>query len=422
MVKENGDLAKEYIQSADYVIYPTSSDATMDMSEEAQLTELFEQNKKVTICITKSDEKEEDECECASEEGCPNCTEGIISTLINKSVEDRTVQELHVKDTVNKIIKKDKESVLGDIFSISTHTAAKGLEEADSELFENSHMPKFYELITEVVKEKASKLKEETPYDGLKSFIDNNVLGSDSSTQKNSIANIKQALNDLDKKIDESIERFQLLQSNANSDFGIEIEHIVSEHYININQSNSKEIFAKIDVELNTKIATIIQTSIHEIFADFDTTLKSLTTSFDADEFEIHDIHKTVHYTTKTRNKKMGAGLFALGASIVVGIATGGASLAIQAGATMAAVIAGSSIGASLGEATGSNQTEKIKVGNNKEEVVQKFKTMRLKNYENYAKTLYKEMQDTFFVPLQHTSSEVSSDLTKFKNNITKIL
>jgi GTPase Era involved in 16S rRNA processing len=422
MVKENGDLAKEYIQSADYVIYPTSSDATMDMSEEMQLTELFEQNKKVTICITKSDEREEDECECGSEDGCPNCVEGITSILVNKSVENRAAQELHVRTTMNNIIKKDDESVLGDIFSISSHTASKGLEEKNTELFENSNMPKFYELITKVVKEKATKLKEATPYDGLKSFIDNNILGNDNHVQKNSITNIKQALADLDKKIDESIERFQVLQNNANSDLENEIENVVSEHYSSITQSNSKDIFATIDEELNTKISTIIQTNIHEIFADFDTTLQNLTTSFDTNEFTIHDKFETYSYTTKTRNKKIGGGLLALAATIGVGIATGGASLVVQAGATIAAGVAGSYIGGKAGEATGGNKTETIKVGDNKEEVIQKFKAMRLKNYENYAKNLYKEMQDTFFVPLQYTSSKISSDITKFERNIANIL
>jgi predicted GTPase len=78
MVKENGDLAKEYIQSADYIIYPTSSDSPLQLDEREQLKELFEQNKKVSICITKSDYKDEDECECGSEDGCENCNGGVF--------------------------------------------------------------------------------------------------------------------------------------------------------------------------------------------------------------------------------------------------------------------------------------------------------------------------------------------------------
>jgi len=58
MVEENGELAKEYIQSADYIIYPISSDSPLQADEISQLQELFKQNKKVTICITKSDKFE----------------------------------------------------------------------------------------------------------------------------------------------------------------------------------------------------------------------------------------------------------------------------------------------------------------------------------------------------------------------------
>jgi len=179
MVKENGDLAKKYIQAADYIIYPTSSDSPLQQDEKEQLKELFEQNKKVTICITKSDEKEEDECECGSEEGCEDCNEGLIEVLQNKPFINREKQEEYVKNEIKAIIKDGKESVLGDIFSISSHTATKGLKEKDNELFENSNIPKFYELITDVIKDKATKLKEETPYDGLNSFINNSILGND---------------------------------------------------------------------------------------------------------------------------------------------------------------------------------------------------------------------------------------------------
>ena len=45
MTKENGDLAKDYIQSADYIIYPTSSDAPLQNDEKAQIKELFDQHK-----------------------------------------------------------------------------------------------------------------------------------------------------------------------------------------------------------------------------------------------------------------------------------------------------------------------------------------------------------------------------------------
>ena len=422
MVKENGDLAKEYIQSADYIIYPTSSDSPLQQDEREQLKELFEQNKKVTICITKSDEKEEDECECGSEDGCSKCDEGLINVLKNKSFEKRDAQEKYVKNEIIKLTNKNNESVLGDIFSISSHTATKGIEENNSDLLENSNIPKFYSLITDVVKEKSKKLKENTPYDGLKSFIDNSILGNDNFENENSIQSIKKSLVDLDEQIDESLERFALLKENSNNDIESEIDSTIAKYISKLDKFNSKEIFAEIDVKLNKKISEAIQNNIHEIFSDFDTTLKSLTTTLGSNEFEIEDKFTEIEYTTKERNKTIGSGLFGAIATIWSGIALASNPVGWAVAGTIAAGAVGGYVGGEAGEATGSTHTEKLKVGDNKEEVIQRFKSSRLENYESFAKNMYSQMQDTFFKPLQNTSQEIRSDLNAFEKNINNLL
>ncbi len=85
-------------------------------------------------------------------------------------MEDRKKQEDYVREEIKKINKN--EALLGDIISISVHTAKLGIETKDKELFEKSNIPKFYDLLTNVVRSKASKLKSETPYGSLRSFID----------------------------------------------------------------------------------------------------------------------------------------------------------------------------------------------------------------------------------------------------------
>ncbi len=422
MVKENGDLAKRYIEAAHYIIYPTSSDATMDMSEKAQLLELFDQNKKVTICITKSDTKEEDECICGSEVGCVDCVEGITSILKNKTIQNRQEQEKHVKDTVKEIMPKNRESILGDIFSISTYTAKKGLQDDDMELFENSNMSRFYEQITKVIKEKATSLKQEAPYDGLKSFIENNILGYNNSTQKNSVANIEKALKSLDKKIDESLKKFKALQNNANHDIESEIEHIVSKHESRIEQSNFKEVISQIDTELNTQISKVVQDNIQEIFADLDATLQDFANSFHADSFEIKDKHKTIEYSTTKRNKIIGASILGAASTIGAGFALASNPVGWVIAGSIFAGYVGSKIGADIGEITGSMEKESIKAGDNKEEVIQKFKKVRLDEYEKYAKELYRQMRDEFFIPLQNSSQDMGLNISRFKENLKNLL
>ena len=421
MVKENGDLAKEYIQSADYIIYPTSSDSPLQLDEREQLKELFEQNKKVSICITKSDYKDEDECECGSEDGCENCNGGMVKVLKNKCLSKREGQEKFVKEEIYKLIPKDKEYILGDIFSISTHTAKKGLDSSDNELFEDSNIPKFYELLTDVIKDKASKLKADTPYEGLKSFIDFNILGSDIIKQNSSIKNIKLELESLEQVIRESQERFEILKENSSNDLVSEIEFIISKYSLEINKSNSKEMFLQIDSEINKKMFEIIEKNISEILNNFDASFKSLSATFSSNEFIIEDVYESIKVDTSSRNKKIGAGILGLIATVGVGIATGGATLLVQAGATIVAGSIAGYAGGKLGEFSGSIDEEKEVIGDNKEQVLQKFKTSRLLHYEKIAQGMYNEMQNLFFVPLEKSMDEIKSNLNQFEQNIKQI-
>ena len=421
LVVENGDLAKEYIQSADYIIYPTSSDSPLQLDEREQLKELFEQNKKVSICITKSDYKDEDECECGSEDGCENCNGGMVKVLKNKCLSKREGQEKFVKEEIYKLIPKDKEYILGDIFSISTHTAKKGLDSSDNELFEDSNIPKFYELITDVIKDKASKLKADTPYEGLKSFIDFNILGSDIIKQNSSIKNIKLELESLEQVIRESQERFEILKENSSNDLVSEIEFIISKYSLEINKSNSKEMFLQIDSEINKKMFEIIEKNISEILNNFDASFKSLSATFSSNEFIIEDVYESIKVDTSSRNKKIGAGILGLIATVGAGIATGGASLVVQAAATIVAGGVARYAGGKWGEFGGSIDEEKEVIGDNKEQVLQKFKTSRLLHYEKIAQGMYNEMQNLFFVPLEKSMGEIKSNLNQFEQNIKQI-
>ena len=421
MVKENGDLAKEYIQSADYIIYPTSSDSPLQLDEREQLKELFEQNKKVSICITKSDYKDEDECECGSEDGCKNCNKGIIKVLKNKSLLNRQKQEEFVKEEIYKLIPKDKEYILGDIFSISTHTAKKGLDSSDNELFEDSNIPKFYELLTDVIKDKASKLKADTPYEGLKSFIDFNILGSDIIKQNSSIKNIKLELESLEQVIRESQERFEILKENSSNDLVSEIEFIISKYSLEINKSNSKEMFLQIDSEINKKMFEIIEKNISEILNNFDASFKSLSATFSSNEFIIEDVYESIKVDTSSRNKKIGAGVFGTLGSILSGIFLASNPIGWAVAGTIVAGAAAGYAGGKLGEFSGSIDEEKIVVGDNKEQILLKFKNSRLENYEKIAKGMYNEMQSLFFVPLEKSLNEIKSNLNQFEQNIKQI-
>jgi predicted GTPase len=412
MVEENGELAKKYIQSADYIIYPTSSDSPLQADEISQLEELFEQNKKVTICITKSDKferRKDSNGKYIKENG------KIAKFLVNKSFDDRTKQESYVRDEIAKINKN--QSLLGDIISISAHTAKQGLENKDEELLINSNIPKFYELITEVVKEKASKLKSETPFNGLKSFIDNDVLGMTDKPNPLTVKIIRENIDNLDNSINETLDKFNTLIENIKSDISREVEAIVAQYYIKIDRHNSEEIFKNIDRDIADEISKIIEKNIRDAFENFSYSLDNLATSISGDKFKIDDVYKEYTYTTEERNKNIGSALLGLGATIGAGLLTGGGAWVV-AGASILAGGAGGYVGGKIGEMTGSKHTSKVNIGDNKKEIIQKFKEMQTVLHNDNTKKIYTQIKHSFFIPLQKRIEDMQLELDRFKENI----
>ena len=409
MVEENGELAREYIQSADYIIYPTSSDSPLQADEILQLQELFEQNKKVTICITKSDKFERRK----DENGKFIKKDGKIAKfLVNKSLENREKQEEYVKEEIQKINKN--ESLLGDIVSLSAHTAKLGLKESDEKLFVESNIPKFYELVTEVVKKKASKLKSETPYNGLKSFIDNDVLGVTDKPNPLTIKIIREKIDELDENITKNLTQFDTLISNIKSDLSGEIEAIVAKYYREIDKYNSEEMFKKIDKKIADNISKIIKNNIKDAFKNFSYSLDNLSTSISGNEFKIDDRYAEYTYTTKERNRNIGSALLGTTATIAAGIFTSGGAWVVFA----ATIAAGGYIGGKLGEMTSSKHTDKIHIGDNKDKVIYEFKEFQLSIHENNTEKVYINIKEQFFIPLQNTIKNMRSELDDFEKNI----
>jgi tRNA U34 5-carboxymethylaminomethyl modifying GTPase MnmE/TrmE len=371
MTPENGQLAKDYIQSADYIIYPTSSDSPLQNDEIESLKELFAQNKKVSIFITKSDSVEEDEVD-----------DEIVKVTVNKSSENRKKQENYVKDEINKIV-KDKSSLLGDIFSISTKTAREGLDKNNKELFNGSNIPEFYKTITEVVETKASKLKNEAPLSRLQSFVSNDILGSISQ-------NIKPSFNNLNSEIEKTASDLNRKILTIKSDINLIIENVVSRHLSQTDKSNIQTILAEIDSEIEDEVKTAVQKNINELFQNFTFALQNFQKA-NYEEFEIKDKTEEISYDVRYETS---SGLRKFGNTVTFGLI----------------------------ERTYSTyrKSETIKVGDNKSEVIHNFKQSRLETHVKNVEAIYLNLENSFFKPLKSKSTEMKNILESFENRIKK--
>ena len=283
MTAENGALAKEYIQAADYVLYPSSSGAPFQRDEIEELGRIFDMNKKVTALITKSDTTIEDECECGSEGGCEKCNKGIIKTLANKTKAIRDGQEEWAKNEIAKILNGNKEQMLSEIFSLSAKTAEIAIKNKDDMAFNDSNLPRLYEELTEIVKNKAKKLKQEAPYDGLKSLV-SSIL----KDEEYSISSIQDKVKEFKDEMINIKNRLEILKSNCLSDVSSLVHYEISKNSNSIDKNNLKNKLKQIDQNIQMQIGHTIEQNIKEVIQIYNNSLVNFTEGLGY-EFNIED-------------------------------------------------------------------------------------------------------------------------------------
>ena len=382
MTEENGQLAKDYINSADYIIFPTSSAQVLLDEELEQVKELIEQNKHLTICITRSDDterkKDKDGKSIKDENG------NIKRFIVNKNSEGRKLQEDSAKKRLSEKINDDN---IDEIFSISVMCSKEGIKTDNQELFDKSNIEIFYKKMLDIVESKAEYLKSNTPFENLKAFIDNKIIGEEKSS--NTLSNIKNDFSKVNFDIAELNKTLENKIKNINLDIVSVISQITSKYANDINSLNYKEKFKIIDNEISQNIEELISSTIRDIFKAFEISMYDFKkSSKNDDEFEIKQQYKNIQvkYDKSGFWRRLG-----------------------------------NKIG--LCDLEYETLTNKIHIGDNKEEIVSHFKNKRVEEYSKEVKAIYKNIQNDFFDKFQKIKKnidEVIAELEKNLNNITK--
>lgn len=171
LTTEHGELAQEYIQFADLVIYLTPSSSPFKSDEREMLGKLFRMDKPVILAITKSDIVDEDEVDG-----------NIVYKRQSKSANDRQAQERYVTEQVREISGHDNLEN-SHILSLSVMLARDAVAKQDSQLYEASNLPRFLSQMGEILSAKAIELKMRRPKAEVNSFIDRLIGGSGAEEQ-----------------------------------------------------------------------------------------------------------------------------------------------------------------------------------------------------------------------------------------------
>lgn len=187
---EHGELAQEYIQFADLVIYLTSSTSPFKKDEREMLEKLFKMGKPVILAITKSD---------YTPSPCVRDGELVFPPLAPKSQDDRMAQEAYVTEQLKEISGNDNLEN-SHVLSLSVMLARDAVRSGDGRLYAGSNLDKFLAQIGDILSEKAVELKTRRPKAEVNAFIQM-LLGGDAIVPQD-ILTIDQLRKELKSKCD----------------------------------------------------------------------------------------------------------------------------------------------------------------------------------------------------------------------------
>lgn len=248
--KENGKLAKKYVDYADLVIFITTSSSPAKNDEVQELRKLFDKQKPVLILINKSDQIEKDEV-----------NGDIVKKLCPKTKEDRKKQERYICELFQKE-SDNKFSEIGAI-SISTYLAWKALEEEDDQKFEDSGIPRFYDKLGELLDEKAVDLKMNAPKIRMNGVIKEIIYGG--SLAGNTISGIQEFIKEIESVENEAENCKEKLCSTVKEAKEEIIEEINKQVYSNIQDASKKIRTGNHSIELSDEINEMVMNIVQKV-------------------------------------------------------------------------------------------------------------------------------------------------------------
>lgn len=405
---ENGNLSREYANSADLIIYPMNSASPGRESDFEEVGMLIKENKPLLAIISRCDSIEEDEDEYGN----------VIQNLVMKSPKDRQDQTNYVKNELIKKLGVDEKNLIdSDVITISLHYAQanEGVLEA---LAESGTSVLFNKLI-ELTKSQGVAIKKQTPLNNLRAFVDNIVDARNESSE----LSIKKPMDDLRefrKKIKEQLEQLDRKRLNVTQQIAQDIEPAIEK--ILIKNKAIKDHLA-LSIECNSAVRDIISKRMESIFEGIISDTKdAIDSTIKLDEIKDFPSYKDYIETVDLpkNNKKnglfsrIGAGVAALGAAA----ATGGASLLVTIPAAIAAGYVGSKVGSAMAGEETSTDSIKINLGDNSQEMLSQIKKESQDNVEKYIQDIFESIKKQLLDPLHLQSKKIDAALMDFEDTL----
>ena len=402
--EENGQLAKDFVQQADLILYTMKSDSPGRESDIKEIAQLHRDDKRIIILITGSDEVEEDE----NEDG------DIVKVVVMKKLATRQQQQQAVRQALDNV--PELKAIRDNIEMISFSARYAQEHETEKKAFDDSGMGQLFEILQTLAKTDGIKIKQQTPLIGFRTYL--NTFIKDLQSYENSLGEFNKPLDELKNNIPPAVNKQTGWVKNQvmaliNEKFSELEAYRDDENQI---QSKLKNLQESLNKEKQQLIIKAQHHIIQDVMADFS---ESMLAAMDNSEmlnlptFEIEKkketFVKSVRAGTKSRNSGWGALIGgALGAvagffSPIPGGAIAGATLGSTLGG-MAGNAIGDDASRELGEVT-------VNVGDNLSDI-------KLKYHELFEQSITNQMANFQTVLLEKSVAEASEFMGNIKVEI----
>lgn len=401
MNPENGELAKEYVQHADLILYTMKSDSPGRESDMNEISELFQQDKKTLLLLTGSDDVEED---------WDTENDKLIQTVVMKSPERRADQRKYVQQALQA---REMNTQNTEIISFSARYAQ--FNQDNPAAFADSGMGELFGVLTQLAKTEAIKTKQRVPMSNFRNFIQSCV---------NDLQPYHDLFNKFQQNIDTTKKKLSITIREVIRESETAIRSAVNQRFNNIAHLSDQQKEEGIKAAwqgLDNEYRNIIYNGLHKIateaITDFQCSIQDAiqaSSLMQLPEFKLETMQQEVVTISRgTRDKLAGIGTLV---GVAAGLATGGAGLIV-------APVVGGLIGGALGkDATANSRMIEVTVGDNLLDIQQQASN----TYMQAMKTEMEKQTETLLTSVldqaQQLLSNLDQEVKQFEHNLSGLL
>ncbi|MFW1709903.1 hypothetical protein ACEV9W_10535 [Vibrio parahaemolyticus] len=396
----NGDLAKQYSDSADLIVYPCNSAQPGRRSDFEELRKLILAKKRIMVLITRCSEEEVVDFD---EEGVP------ITELVMKSDKNRADQEQYLKQELDLLCDELGEYIDTSALSISVHYAQHYGNSAEA--MKHSGMQNFFDNLSALIESEGIELKKQVPQKNLHALY--SLLVSEDSEL--SVAKIDEqvstALNAIEKSVAALKFDTEKVQAEIAFEFSFMLDELVDKHAATKDtKALNQEFSTFIDNLISERYDPVLDKHCSEALGN----LKGLTTAIaEQGGIAFEDVEREIEINYTKKYQAAGSGIGA-----VVGGAIGffaGGPVGMSIGAT-----AGSMVGGEAAKLVDAKGEEKVVVGDNREQVKASLYERGESLIAGKLSQLETAALNQVFTPIKKSFTHISDETSNLKQFISE--